>query len=76
MEKHDLHHEFPEFNQKIHDLKISNNHFKRLFDEYHNVNNEIHSIETGAVATADSTLNVLRANRVVLKDELYEMLKA
>ena len=46
MEKHDLHHEFPQFEQKIHDLKISDNHFKRLFDEYHELNKEIYRIET------------------------------
>jgi len=61
MEKHDLHHEFPEFDQKIHDMKMNNTHFKKLFDEYHKVNNEIHSIETRALATDDITLNALRA---------------
>jgi hypothetical protein len=75
MEKHDLRHEFPEFEQKIHDLKVIDNHFRRLFDDYHEVNNEIHRIETGAVATADEILNQLRLKRVYLKDELYEILK-
>ncbi len=74
MEKHDLHHEFPEFEQKIHELKVSDNHFKRLFDDYHEVNNEIHRIETGAEATADETLNQLRLKRVHLKDELFAIL--
>jgi uncharacterized protein len=32
MEKHDLHHEFPALEQKIHDLKVSDNHFRKLFD--------------------------------------------
>lgn len=48
MEKHDLLHEFPDQKQKIHDLKSSNHHFKKLFDDYHLVNNDIHRIETGA----------------------------
>ena len=75
MEKHDLRHEFPEFEQKIHDLKVSDNHFRKLFDDYHEINNEIHRIETGAEAVADETLNQLRLKRVHLKDELYEILK-
>jgi uncharacterized protein YdcH (DUF465 family) len=75
MEKHNLRHEFPEFEQKIHGLKVVDNHFRRLFDDYHEVNNEIHRIETGAEATADETLNQLRLKRVHLKDELYEILK-
>jgi uncharacterized protein YdcH (DUF465 family) len=74
MEKHDLHHEFPELSEKIHALKVSDNHFKKLFDEYHDVNNQVHSIETGAMVTADETLDKLRTHRVYLKDELYRLL--
>ena len=74
MEKHDLRHEFPEMEDKIHELKTSNNHFRKLFDEYHELNNEIHSIETGAEATADEVLNQLRIHRVHLKDQLYAIL--
>lgn len=74
MDKHDLHHEFPEFQQKIHDLKVGNSHFRKIFDDYHEVNNEIHRIETGAEATTDEVLNTLRMNRVFLKDEIYSML--
>jgi uncharacterized protein YdcH (DUF465 family) len=74
MEKHDLHHEFPQFEQKIHDLKISDNHFKRLFDEYHELNKEIYRIETGVENTSDEFLNKLRFKRVDLKDELYNIL--
>jgi len=50
-------------------------HFKKLFDEYHEINNEIHRIETGAEVTSDEVLNVLRINRLELKDQLYAMLK-
>jgi hypothetical protein len=74
MEKHDLHHEFPQFEQKIHDLKISDNHFKRLFDEYHELNKEIYRIETGVENTSDDFLTKLRFKRVDLKDELYNIL--
>lgn len=73
MEKHDLHSEFPEFDSKIHDLKTSNNHFKKLFDDYHDVNKKIHSVESSNIFT-DSELNDLRSKRLHLKDELYQML--
>ncbi len=76
MEKHDLLHEFPQFEEKIHNLKISDNHFKKLFENYHDCNNEIHRIESGAEATTDDVLNTLRKKRVVLKDELYNYLSA
>ena len=74
MEKHDLHSEFPELEQKIHELKISNNHFKKLFETYHTVNNEIHRIETGDENTSDEVLNRLRIERVKIKDELFALL--
>ncbi|MFY7810754.1 MAG: YdcH family protein [Flavobacterium sp.] len=74
MEKHDLKHEFPEHEEKIHELKISNNHFKKLFEDYHEVNNNIHAIETDAVHTTDEVLNQLRIKRVQLKDQLYQII--
>ena len=46
-EKHDLVHELPEHRDTIHNLKMTNNHFARLFDEYHVVDHEVHRIETG-----------------------------
>ena len=76
MNQHDLKHEFPELEDKIHELKISNNHFKKLFDEYHDVNKEIHRIESGAEATTDEVLTALRKQRLHLKDKLYSMLTA
>jgi len=75
MEKHDLLHEFPEFKEKIHELKTNNHHFRKLFDEYHEVDHEVHRIEQGTEATTDEVLNNLRMKRVQLKDELYRHLQ-
>ena len=74
MEKHDLHHEFPQFEERIHELKVNDNHFKKMFDEYHELNKEIHRIETDTEPASDETLNDLRVKRVHLKDELYNQL--
>lgn len=74
MENHDLYHEFPEFETKIHTLKTTKNHFKKLYDNYHTINKDIHRIESGAEATSDEVLNELRVKRVHLKDELFELL--
>lgn len=75
MQKHDLLHEFPELKDKIHALKISDSHFRKLFDKYHEVDHDIHRYETGAAATTDEHLNALRTERVHLKDSLYALLK-
>ena len=74
MQKHDLLHEFPEMKDKIHELKVSDNHFRKMFDEYHDLDHKIHSYETGATATTDDHLTELRAKRVHLKDALYAYL--
>jgi uncharacterized protein len=73
--KHDLIHEFPEFREKIHALKIANAHFSRLFDEYHVQDHEVRRIETGAEATSDDHLENCKKKRLHLKDQLFSMLR-
>jgi uncharacterized protein YdcH (DUF465 family) len=75
MENHDLYHEFPEMYDAIHALKVSDEHFKKLYDEYHAVNKAVHRIETGAENTTDQVLTDYRLRRVFLKDELFEILQ-
>ncbi len=74
-EKHDLVHELPEHRDTIHQLKMSNNHFSRLFDDYHEVDHEIHRIQTGVENTSDDYLDERKKQRLHLKDELYSMIK-
>ncbi len=73
---HELREDFPEFTDKIHALKISNNHFAKLADEYHVVNREIHRIEVGEEHVSQFDEEALRKKRMTLKDELYAILKA
>ena len=75
-DKHDIVHEFPELKDKIHELKVSDQHFRKLFDEYHEVDHEVHRIETGAEVASDEHLTALRKHRVHLKDSIYQMLIA
>ena len=74
-EHHDLVHEFPEYREKIHQLKVEDQHFARLFDAYHEVDREIRRIEMEIETPGDSYLESLKKRRVRLKDELYEMLR-
>ncbi len=75
LEKHDLHHEFPEFEQEIRHLKMSDAHFSRLFKEYHELDQEVHRIEVGVETTSDEYLETKKLARLHLKDELFNMLK-
>ena len=72
---HELADEFPELKQRIHDLKVSDAHFARLFDEYHSLNREVHRVEAAGINTSDEEYENLKLVRLRLKDELYEMLK-
>ncbi|MDB4541560.1 DUF465 domain-containing protein [Akkermansiaceae bacterium] len=45
IERHDLLREFSEHHDAIYNLKTSDNHFARLFEEYHEVDKEVHRIE-------------------------------
>ena len=74
-EKHDLVHELPEHRDTIHELKMSNKYFAKLFDEYHEVDHEVHRIETGIENTSDEYLESRKLQRLKLKDELFNMIK-
>ena len=71
---HELAEEFPEHVDKIHELKTTNAHFARLFDEYHEINRAVHRAETDIEPTDDFNLEDMRNKRLHLKDELYGML--
>jgi len=74
--RHELAEEFPDAGEKIHALKMSNPHFARLAEEYHDVNRHIHRHESGVQPASETHETELRKRRIVLKDELYAMLKA
>jgi Uncharacterized protein conserved in bacteria len=54
--KHDLLHELPEYKDKIHQLKVGDRHFSKLFTEYHDLDHEIHRFETGVENCDDAHL--------------------
>lgn len=71
---HELAEEFPEFVEKMHDLKSANAHFAKLADEYHEINRAVHRAETNVEPTDDFNMDAMRKQRVALKDEIYGML--
>ncbi len=75
LENHSLVKEFPEYRDTIHELKLNNSHFSKLFDEYHLADKEIHRIESGAEATSDDYLERLKKERLSHKDALYAILQ-
>ncbi|MDF1644670.1 MAG: DUF465 domain-containing protein [Pseudomonadales bacterium] len=76
IEKHDLVHELPEHRDRIHQLKVENKHFARLFEQYHDIDHEVRRIETGVENSSDDYLEERKKVRLQLKDELFNMIKA
>ncbi len=73
---HELAAEFPDFVEKMHEMKASNAHFTKLSDEYHEVNRSVHRAETNVEPTDDVHMADLRKQRLALKDEIWGLLNA
>ncbi len=71
---HDLAEEFPDKIDRIHEMKISNAHFRRLMEEYHEVNLAVHRAETDIEPTDDFHMTEMRKQRLALKDEIARLL--
>lgn len=74
VEHHDLIHEFPELKDRIHDLKMSDPQFRKLFEEYHELTRTIEKMEDEVTPVTTRTEEEHKVRRVHLKDELYRML--
>ncbi len=72
---HELAEEFPEYVEQIRALKKTSAHFARLAEDYHQVNRAIHRYETRAEPVGPEPEASLRHRRVVLKDQIYAMLR-
>lgn len=75
LQNHSLVTEFPEFRDRIHVLKQSDQHFAKLFDNYDAVAHDVQRIESGAEAASDDRLEALKKERLRLKDVLFSLLK-
>jgi uncharacterized protein YdcH (DUF465 family) len=74
LEHHDLIHEFPELATKIHDLKVGDNHFRALFEEYHKLTDSVENMEKEVTPVSTAIEEGAKLRRLHLKDELYRLL--
>lgn len=73
IDKHTLLNDFPDHHHTIRHLKMNDNHFAKLFDEYHEIASEVHSIEENNQPVADEYLETLKLRRLHLKDMLFDL---
>ncbi len=75
VEPHDLDHEFPEFKDRIAALRGANPVLAALFADYDKVEAEVHRLEELDVPVADTLFEDLKKQRVLLKDQIYAVLR-
>jgi uncharacterized protein YdcH (DUF465 family) len=73
-ESHDLLHEFPEYEEKIAELRKNNDAFHHMMDEYDWLDAHIRSLEELQNPISDFHMEEMKKRRVVLKDKLYAVL--
>ena len=73
---HDLQDQFPDDAEALHRLKLGDAHFSRRADAYHDLNREIHRIDSGIEAASDDRMDALKKDRLALLDEIAGMIFA
>ena len=66
---------FPEFRDRISQLKTVDAHFARLFDKHNALDQQIKNIEAHLEAGSAEDVENLKKEKLKLKDELYQILK-
>lgn len=74
IEKHDLHHEFPEHRERIQRLKENDRHFLKLFNEYNELDRRVRRMELDIEPVSDFFMEEQKKKRVLLKDQLYRLI--
>lgn len=75
-ESHDLLNEFPDLEVKIAALRTSDEEFATLMTNYDILDAEVRKLEELGTPVADETIEDLKKERLLMKDRLYEILRA
>ena len=66
---------FPEYRDLITQLKTSDAHFTRLFDEHNAVDQQILNMESRIEPATSDEIEVLKKEKLQLKEQLFAILK-
>lgn len=66
---------FPEYRDLITQLKTTDHHFTRLFDQHNAVDQKITNMESRTEAGTPEEIETLKKEKLQLKDQLYVILK-
>lgn len=74
LEHHPLIHEFPEYLEVMHRLKVSDPEFRALAAEYHELDKAIYRAEQDIEPHDDAHVETLKKKRIFLKDTLLGLI--
>ena len=63
-----------EYRDEIHELKLSNAHFSKIFEKHNELDQQVEDAEAGRTLLTDIELEVLKKEKLLLKDEAYKMI--
>ena len=66
---------FPEYRDLITQLKTTDAHFTRLFEEHNAVDQQILNMESRIEPATSEEIEVLKKEKLQLKDQIYVILK-
>jgi uncharacterized protein YdcH (DUF465 family) len=66
---------FPEYRDLITKLKTTDHHFARLFDRHNALDQKIKNMESHITPGTHEEIEVLKKEKLMLKDQLYAILK-
>lgn len=66
---------FPEYREKIAQLRANDRHFSRLFDEHNKIDHEVKQLEDKHSPVLQAEIEVLKKQKLALKEELYALLR-
>lgn len=66
---------FPEYRDQISKLKTADAHFAKLFHAHNELDQRIKNIEGGVESADTPTVEVLKKEKLRLKDEIYGILQ-
>ena len=66
---------FPEYRDLISQLKSEDAHFERLFEKHNELDHRIKNMEAHIEHATLGEIEVLKKQKLMLKDELYQILR-
>ena len=63
-----------EYKEEIHELKMNNAHFAKVFEKHNEIDKKVEDAEADRVILTDVELEILKKEKLLLKDEAYKMI--